>query len=127
VASGAAKAAAQRLTRRRRRRRRRRRDRRRAVQSASDQPIETVVIHRWGVGMAARLASDNGGRRRARRGERWRRRSDSGAVGWRRYGVGAACAQRGRGAWQPRGEGTLTGGSGAERETDKWVPRVSDF
>jgi hypothetical protein len=34
---------------------------------------------------------------------------------------------RGRGAWQPRGEGALTGGPGAERETDRWVPLISDF
>jgi hypothetical protein len=101
VASGAAKAAAQRLTRRRRRRRRRRRDRRRAVQSASDQPIETVVIHRWAVGMAARLASDNGGRQRARRGEA----SGGGDVRTAALSAGAvmASARRARSAGAARG------------------------
>jgi hypothetical protein len=33
----------------------------------------------------------------------------------------------GHGAWQSRGDGALIGGPGAERETDRWVPRVSDF
>jgi hypothetical protein len=41
---------------------------------------------------------------------------------WRRcmHGVGT-------GAWQPRGNVVLTGGPGAERETDRWDPAAAIF
>jgi hypothetical protein len=49
------------------------------------------------------------------------RRSRNGAVGWRLYGAGVACARHGRGAWQPHGESALTGGPGAKRERERLI------
>jgi hypothetical protein len=52
------------------------------------------------------------------------------AVGTPAHGPDSALKareRRGTGAWQPRGDGALTGGPGAKVAADKWAPLVSVF